>query len=150
MRDQTSNLRSKAETLRHRLLCLSWWRGIMVRYPGGIVPVCTAARILGVSRQRVRQLIDVHRLPLIDDMPGGNPADVFIPIDALLGAPMAIDTGRPMSLDPSNDNAMVRHFRTNPWADVTGEPQSLEKYGLQPKKSYLPAAPSLNHCRTEP
>jgi len=121
----------------------------MCKYPGGVVPVALAARILGVSRQRVMQLIDVHRMPVIDDMPGATAVDIFVPIDALLGAPMPNENGPPRSIDVANGSVTVRQPRTNPWADWMGYPQSLENFGLEAEKSYMPRTPSAKHCRTE-
>jgi len=125
---------------------LAWWRGVMHTYPGGVVTLAVAARILGVSRQWVVVLVDAHRLPLIDDMPGGTLADRFVPLDSLLAAPMSIEIGRPQSVE---DDRIVPRTRTNPWMDLAEIPQSLENWGLAQKKSYEPGEPSVKHGRTD-
>lgn len=91
--------RSHAEILRHRLHLLAWWREAGRVHPGGLVPLQTAARILGVQARRVRQLIDEGRLPVVE-MPDGAQTDRFIPLDALFMAPSSLDRGRPLERRP--------------------------------------------------
>lgn len=87
--------RDVAYELRDRLRRLGWWRKVNLAYPGGVVPVGTAARILGVSLQRVDKLNLQGRLTIIDGMPGGNRQDRFVPIDELYDAPTKLEQGRP-------------------------------------------------------
>ena len=72
----------------------------MMEHPYGIVPIPTASRILGVSVKRVHGMIAEGRLSVIDDMPGGNDRDRFIPFDQLLDAPFAMTRGRPGEYGP--------------------------------------------------
>lgn len=68
----------------------------------GIVPIPTAARVLGVTPQRVRSLIRQGRLTLINGMPGGIRNDQFIPVKELINAPFAMTRGRPGVFGPKN------------------------------------------------
>lgn len=86
-----------AHTLRHRLRAMAWWRGLMQAYPGGVVTVPMAARILGVQRSRVRSLIREGRLPAIKGYPDGTTKILCVPVDALLGAPTALESGRKLT-----------------------------------------------------
>lgn len=101
-----------AERLRHRMHMLAWWREQLRLHPGGLEPLATAARILGVQRQRVHQLVESGRLPSIT-MPGGNTqTDRFVPLDALLMAPSALDQGRPLRMNP--DKGYLSRSRPTP------------------------------------
>ncbi|MCC6676512.1 MAG: hypothetical protein IT436_05150 [Phycisphaerales bacterium] len=116
--------RQIAEQLRDRLVALSWWRGVLSAFPGGVVSVATASRVLGVSRQRIERLIDEGRLPLIEGMPGGNLHDRFIPIDALHAAPTMLDTGRPLVVQGRRADGSAIYRRSVPhdnhWAERVG------------------------------
>ncbi len=90
--------------LKQRHSSIAWWLRTMRDYPGGVVPIPTAARMLSVSPNRVRQLISEGRLTIIDGMPGGNERDRFIPVDELVDAPFAMTRGRPGVFGPKNRN----------------------------------------------
>lgn len=81
--------------LKQRHKSISWWIRVHRDHPNGIVPIPTAARMLSVSTNRVRALIEEGRLSVIDGMPGGNNRDRFIPIEQLIDAPFAMTRGRP-------------------------------------------------------
>lgn len=81
--------------VRQRLAALSWLRGVMTQHPGGIVPVPTACRVLGVSSKRMRDLIAEGKVPVVEGMPGGGERDRFVPIDSLINLPIAANRGRP-------------------------------------------------------
>lgn len=109
-------------------MALSWWRGVMAAFPGGVIQVSTASRVLGVSRQRIERLIEDGRIPLIEGMPGGNLHDRFVPLDALLAAPTMLDSGRPLVAQGRHADGAPIYRRSvphdNPWA---------ERMGLGPK-----------------
>ncbi|MBL4882948.1 MAG: hypothetical protein JKY95_00245 [Planctomycetaceae bacterium] len=88
--------------LKQRHSSLAWWVRMMRDHPGGVVPIPTAARMLSVTSNRVRQLIDDGRLLVVDGMPGGNERDRFIPVDQLIDAPFAMTRGRPGVWGPKN------------------------------------------------
>lgn len=88
--------RPVAYQLRDRLQRLGWWRGVIRAHPGGVVPVGTAARILGVSIQRIDKLAQDDRITIVSGMPGGNRQDRFVPLDELFYAPTPLEAGRPM------------------------------------------------------
>lgn len=90
----------------------------MVRYPGGVVPTCTAREILGVSRARISAMIRDGVLPGIGPMPGGNPQQRFVPIDALLGAPTRLEAGRPLVRDAGNPLGKRFGPLPNPWMEA--------------------------------
>ena len=88
--------------LKQRHKALAWWAKTIREHPLGVVPVSTAARILHVTPNRVRQLIETERLSCIDSMPGGSSHDRFIPVEQLLDAPFAMTRGRPGVFGPKN------------------------------------------------
>ena len=81
--------------LKQRHESLAWWARTSKNYPLGVVPISTAARILHVTPNRVRQLIKESRLSVLDSMPGGSSHDRFVPVEDLLDAPFAMTRGRP-------------------------------------------------------
>jgi hypothetical protein len=89
------------ESLR-RLEAFQWWRAVMIQYPGGVVPVATAARLSGKSRRRIWELMATGRLPRVSGMPGGGSRDVFVPVDWLLTAPLKANRGQPGQFGPLN------------------------------------------------
>lgn len=88
--------------LTQRNKALSWWAKTIREHPLGVVPVSTAARILHVTPNRVRQLIEAGRLSCLDTMPGGSSHDRFVPVEELLDAPFAMTRGRPGVYGPKN------------------------------------------------
>lgn len=52
--------------------------------------------MLGVDLARVKQLCRAGRLPTLSPPDWLADADVWIPVDALFGAPTPLDTGRPL------------------------------------------------------
>lgn len=88
--------------LNQRHASLAWWARMREQYPMGLIPVTTAARVLGVTHRRVYALIEEGRLRLVDDMPGGNDRDRFIPFTDLLDAPYGMTRGRPGLYGPKN------------------------------------------------
>lgn len=91
-----------ARRMRRRLDALSWWRSVARDHPGGVVPIPTAARILGVQRRRVAELVAEGRLRVVDGMPGGSSRDRFVPVDDLIGAPFREERGRAGVYGPDN------------------------------------------------
>lgn len=89
---------------------IGWWRAVMMRWPGGLLPIGAAAKVLGVSSERVRVLVAEGRLPC-EVMPGGGRLDRFVPVDALLGAPTMLETGRNRVWNWGK----MGHFRRHPW-----------------------------------
>lgn len=85
-----------AETLRDRLAWFSWYRAQLAQHPGGIIPKRDAARVLGVGPTRIKQLIREGRLPTITTPEHLGPVRVWIPVDALIGAPTPLEQGRPI------------------------------------------------------
>ena len=73
-------------------------------WPGGVVPIRTAAQILAVTRQRVIELIQEGRLPAVGPMPTGD--ELFVPLDALAGAPTPNRVGRPAEWHKSKEYLM--------------------------------------------
>lgn len=96
-----------AHRLRNRLRALAWWASVDAEYPGGVVPVSTAARVLGCRRQNVERLIADGKLRLVQGMPGGGPRDKFVPVADLFTAPTGLEAGRAWSRDIGT-GAMVR------------------------------------------
>lgn len=90
------NDREIAEGLRRRLGWASWLRAAMVQHPGGILPARQACKVLGIDASRLKQLIRAGRLPTLTPPEWLSPADVWIPVDALFGAPCELDRGRPL------------------------------------------------------
>lgn len=88
-----------AHRLRNRLRALAWLAKIDAEYPGGVVPVATAARVLGCRRQNVERLIADGKLRLVQGMPGGSPRDKFVPVVDLYTAPTGLEAGRAWSRD---------------------------------------------------
>jgi len=93
---------SQVKLLKQRHSALAWWMRTMREHPNGFVPLPTAARILGVTTNRVRALVDEGRLPVVSGMPGGNERDRFIPVDDLIDAPFSMARGRPGVFGPEN------------------------------------------------
>ena len=90
--------------LSQRHKALAWWAKTIREHPLGVVPISTAARILHVTPNRVRQLIETGRLTCLDTMPGGSSHDRFVPVEELLDAPFAMTRGRPGVFGPKNRN----------------------------------------------
>ncbi len=89
----------------------------MVRHPGGLVCVTTAARILGVSTKRINTLIDQGRLPVIR-LPDGTRSDVYVPFDSLLAVPARLNQGKKRKLRRGKDLAEPE----NPYVEYSREP----------------------------
>lgn len=88
-----------AYVLRHRLWMIAWWRCVVRAYPGGVVDVGTAAFMLGVSTQRVRELIRTGRLPSVESFRiRKERTPILVPVDALAGCPTALEGGRPYNI----------------------------------------------------
>lgn len=86
---------NQVKLLKQRHSAIAWWMRTMREHPYGFVPLPTAARMLGVTTNRVRALVDEGRLSVVSGMPGGNDRDRFIPVDDLIDAPFAMARGRP-------------------------------------------------------
>ncbi|MFN0132758.1 MAG: hypothetical protein ACKVW3_09555 [Phycisphaerales bacterium] len=112
----------KSEQLYHRLRAFSAWRVHMARYPGGLLPASMAARVLGVKRQRIYQLIAEQRLPTVELYPGSNLR--LIPFDALMSAPTLMERGRPRDFSVK-EGPPRRGPRPNPWGEPGGGPQPV-------------------------
>ena len=86
--------------LKQRHSSIAWWVRMMRDHPYGVVPIPTAARMLSVTPNRIRALIDEGRLSIVEGMPGSNNRDRFIPVDQLIDAPFAMTRGRPGEFGP--------------------------------------------------
>lgn len=86
---------SAVRQVRQHRESLAWWFRVAGEFPGGVVPVPTAARMLGVSSRRMRALIDAGRLRVVEGMPGGTERDRFIPAVDLINGPFVLDRGQP-------------------------------------------------------
>jgi hypothetical protein len=103
-----------ARKLRDRLHRFAWWWALMARYPGGLVTVPTAAWMLGVKRARIYKLMDEGKLPAVNrdrSLPG---VPILIPAAALLAAPSAAETGRPLNIQRNPGDDRDGPF-VNPW-----------------------------------
>ncbi len=106
--------------LRRRCLAVSW----LLRMGVSAVPMGTASRVLGVTRGRVRQLIEEGRLPIVGPMPRGQRVDRFIPVAALLEAPDDLSRGRPLMPGDGEKSPTRDVPRPNSWAPALVGPQS--------------------------
>lgn len=97
----TAPLEGVRQVRQHRQ-SLAWWFRASAAFPGGLVPLPTAARMLGVSPRRVRALVDEGRIRLIDGMPGGSDRDRFVPVVDLIDGPFVLDRGQPGVWGPEN------------------------------------------------
>lgn len=88
--------------VRQHRAALAWWVRVHHEHPLGIVPIPTAARILGVTGGRIRDLIAEGRLRLVEGMPGGSDRDKFVPVLDLIDGPFVLDRGRPALWGPEN------------------------------------------------
>jgi hypothetical protein len=106
--------------LKQRHNALAWWARVSKNHPLGVVPVSTAARILHVTPNRVRQLIKNGRIRVLDDMPGGSSHDRFIPIEDLLDAPFAMTRGRPGVYGPKNrfTEEKLQQMKSDPYSPL--------------------------------
>lgn len=94
--EDTDRVRRAARRVLVRLRAVSWWRAVMAIYPGGVVPMGTASRVLGVSRKRMNELVRDGTVPLVEGMPGGGRRDRFVPVDALIGLATTMQPGKPV------------------------------------------------------
>ena len=88
--------------LRQQRAALAWWASVAAAFPLGVVPLPTAARMLGVSTRRVRAMIENGRLRLVEGMPGGTERDRFVHVVDLIDAPFVLNRGRPGVWGPEN------------------------------------------------
>ncbi len=105
----------QVKQIRNRNECIAWWVRTFAANPSGLVPIPTAARVLGVSTTRVRALINEGRLTVIEGMPGGNTRDRFIPLEQLITAPFGMDAGRPGLYGPKNRPNQHLAEKTDEW-----------------------------------
>lgn len=124
---KTARDRNEIARLTHRMQALAWWRVVMTTFPGGVVPIDTASRILGVTRSRVYQLIKDGRLPLVEGMPGGTKPDKFIPLDALIASPTAAYMGRPVGYKAGQRYLDSNFHKINLWWKMIREAQPMGK-----------------------
>jgi hypothetical protein len=112
-----------AIVLDHRLRCLAWWRAVLQRWPGGVVPPAQACRIMGFKRPRLDRLIADGRIPKVDPMPGDLAQNFWIPVDALFSCSSPLDAGRPRVINATGtpDRATPA---VNPLCDPRGSPPS--------------------------
>lgn len=94
-----------AHQLRQRREFNRWWMTVHQSHPWGLVPTAVAARAIDVSPTRIAHLIQEGKLRLVDDMPGGNVRDRFIPFVDLLSAPALVEAGRIGVYGPENRRA---------------------------------------------
>lgn len=105
-----------AEVLAHRLRSFAAFRDMLQAFPGGLVPVATAARMLGVSRQRLSTLIAQGRVPVLA-LPTGSDADQLVPVDCLIGMPTPLDSGRGRDHHKPETPERINGRPRNPWAE---------------------------------
>lgn len=98
----------------------------MTVFPGGVVPTGTAARLLGISRRRMNEIIRLGRVPLIEGMPGGSKRDRFVPVDALIGLATALEPG-----------TTPRWGRSPRWSFHCGQPTRNHWYRWVLSEHYL-------------
>lgn len=113
--DRAKAANRTSSRLAHRLRCFAYWRGVLASWPGGLVPVGTAARMLGVSRARLWALMREGRVSVLE-LPTWVRADRLVPVDALMGLGTPTDAGRghwKMAENPDRIGSIPR----NPWAD---------------------------------
>lgn len=78
-----------AAGLAHRLDALAWLHARGIAW----VTVGTAARVLGVTTQRVGRLIRDGRLRAVEGLPGGSRLDRYVRVSDLAGAPTPMEAG---------------------------------------------------------
>ncbi len=88
--------------IKNRNAALAWLVKTNTEYPLGLVPITTAARVLGVTPNRVHQLIEYEQIRVVEGMPNGTRRDRFIPVEDLIDAPFAMARGRPGVYGPKN------------------------------------------------
>ncbi len=98
----TSTKTSQVRQVKQHRAAIAWWFRVSHAYPGGLVPIPTAARILDVTPNRVRELIAQGRLRMVEGMPGGTDRDRFVPLIDLVDAPFHMTRGRPGVWGPEN------------------------------------------------
>lgn len=105
--------RGVRQVKQHRA-ALAWWVRVHHAFPLGVVPIPTAARMLGVSPRRVRSLVEDKRIRVVDGMPGGTDRDRFIPVIDLIDAPFVLNRGQPGQWGPENRFSEDFLLRVNP------------------------------------
>lgn len=116
-----------ADLLAWRLRCFACWRGVQQGWPGGVVPIGTAARMLGVSGQRLRGLVAAGRVPAFT-LPTGSPHDRIVPVDVLMGLGSPLDSGRGRDHHLPATDARIGGVSRNAWAEAVAAAVSLTKY----------------------
>lgn len=96
-----SKSRAVRQVKQHRA-AVAWWLRTMAEHPTGVVPIPTAARVLGVTPTRIHALIEEGRLRCVEGMPGGTNRDRFVPLIDLVDGPFAMTRGRPGVYGPEN------------------------------------------------
>lgn len=109
--------RNVALIVRHRLRAAAWWRLMMIRYPGGVVPSYIAARMLAVSPQYVWRMGRAGRLTRIEPPPaiGGPP---LYSVDEILQLGTPLERGRPREWQWERDGQLTckrSHERAADW-----------------------------------
>ncbi len=108
-----------AAHLGNRLRNFAHWRALCMLFPGGLVDPGVAARILGVSRQRISQLIKQGSVPLVYALPNStDDADRLIPVDALLGLPTAVNVGNSQCWRMGKAFQRSLGIGINPWVEL--------------------------------
>jgi hypothetical protein len=81
--------------LRQRQAAFCWWLMQREKFPLGLVSIPTAARMLGLSRCRMHNLVREGRFKIVEGMPGGGKLDRFVAVHELMNAPVRMNQGRP-------------------------------------------------------
>lgn len=81
---------------------MQWWLDVITDYPHGLVPVTTATLILGISPQRMSELIKDGAFTVIQPPEQQGTSHRFIPYRDLQTAPFDLNRGRPGLFGPKN------------------------------------------------
>jgi len=101
------------EILAARLRRVAWFEAAVAKH-GPLVPIHTAARILTCSHTRMWQLVKEGSLPVIDGMPDAGTLDRFVPLRALLCAPMPHESGKPVGYRAGKGRRGAGSYKCNP------------------------------------
>ncbi|MGH7242926.1 MAG: hypothetical protein ACREJD_05860 [Phycisphaerales bacterium] len=124
-----------AFVLRHRLRFASWWRGVSTLYPGGVVTFYVARRMLGISLQRLNELVEQGRIPEIAPPAELQDMGRWVPFDSLLGAPTLLESGRPVRRRRMEGQAAREGPNVNPWGSVVDPTTTERVFGENPEGS---------------
>lgn len=81
--------------LSHRQAALWWWMQAMREYPLGLVHMTQAARMAGVSKSRMADLIAEGRVRVVSGMPGSKRGERWVIVEDLFALPGRTFCGKP-------------------------------------------------------